>query len=55
LQKPGVDHWLGIAKGMGVKYYIHGDYCEIGRTETGLAYGYELTEDEMLNKYGRLP
>jgi hypothetical protein len=52
MQKPGVDHWLGIAKGMGVEYYIHGGYCEIGRTKDGLAYGYKLSTQEMILKYG---
>jgi hypothetical protein len=54
-QKPGVDYWLGRANELGVETYIHGDYCEIGRTEDGLAYGYKLTAQEMIEKYGRLP
>jgi hypothetical protein len=51
-QKPAVDYWLGRAEQMGVKIYIHGDYSEIGRTEDGLAYGYNLTAQEMIKKYG---
>ncbi len=52
-QKPGVDYWIGRAEQqMGVKCYVHGDYSEIGRTEDGLAYGYELTAREMIKKYG---
>jgi len=53
-QKPAVDYWLGRAAQMGVGCYIHGDYSEIGRTEDGLAYGYKLTAQEMIEKYGKI-
>ena len=51
-QKPAVDYWIGRAEQMGVGVYIHGDYSEIGRTEDGLAYGYKLTAEELVKKYG---
>jgi hypothetical protein len=52
-QKPAVDYWIGRAEQMGVKCYIHGDYSEIGRTEDGLAYGYKLTAQEMIERYDK--
>jgi hypothetical protein len=52
IQKPAVDYWMGRAEQMGVECYVHGDYSEIGRTEDGLAYGYKLTAQEMIRKYG---
>jgi hypothetical protein len=51
-QKPAVDYWLGRAGQMGVECYVNGDYSEIGRTEDGLAYGYKLSAQEMIEKYG---
>lgn len=53
LQKPGVDYWLGVALGRGVKCNIHGAHSEIGKTFNGRAYGYDLSQDVMIKKYGR--
>ncbi len=53
LQKPGVDYWLGVADGRGVKCEIHGPLSEIGKTIDGRAYGYGLTQEEMIKVYGK--
>ena len=50
LQKPAVDFWLGVAMGMGVKCRIHGT-SEMGKTQDNVAYGYELTAQEMINNF----
>lgn len=46
-QKPGVDHWVGIARGRGVTVNIHGRRSEIGKTSTGFIYGYNLPQSEL--------
>lgn len=52
IQKPGVDYWLGVAMGLGVKCNIHGNMSEIGRTFKNEAYGYRLSQEAMVEKYG---
>jgi hypothetical protein len=54
LQKPGVDFWLGVALGRGVKCNIHGAMAEIGRTFENRSYGYFLSQETMVKKYGKL-
>jgi hypothetical protein len=39
-EKPGVDHWVGRAQGMGVKVRIFGEHSTILRTRDGKLYGY---------------
>ena len=51
LQKPGVDYWLGICLGRGVKYNIHGVMSEIGRTFNNHCYGYFLSQEGIVKKY----
>ena len=53
IQKPGVDYWIGIARGRGVKFNIHGAHAEIGRTFFNRAYGYGLSQEGMIKKYDR--
>ena len=53
MQKPGVDYWLGVALGRGVKYNVFGAMSEIGRTLENRAYGYMLSQEAMIKKYGR--
>jgi hypothetical protein len=53
LQKPGVDYWLGVALGRGVKLNIHGAHSEIGKTFDNRAYGYFLSQEAMIKKYGQ--
>lgn len=40
-QVPSFNHWLGIAKAMGIKIKIHGKSALL-RTKTGLIYGYNV-------------
>ena len=39
-QKPSVEHWLGVAKGVGVKVKVHGMFSTILKTKNYLLYGY---------------
>lgn len=39
-EKPGVEFWCGMAKGMGVKVKVHGDRSTIMKTRDGKLYGY---------------
>jgi len=45
-QKPSLEHWLGIAKGAGVKTVIHDfrSLSSILKTPTGLVYGFNLPQ-----------
>ena len=43
-QKPSVEHWIGIAKGRGVKFVVHGERTTILRTCNGLMYGYQTPQ-----------
>ena len=43
-QKPSVEHWLGIAKGRGVKTVVHGQGASILKTRNGLLYGYNTIQ-----------
>lgn len=51
-EKCGVEFWLGIAIGMGVKVTIHGDKSELLTTKSrfggGLLYGYNETYDQII-------
>ena len=40
------NHWLGIAKGRGIKVKVHGESA-ILRTRTGLIYGYSVPQKEV--------
>ena len=64
-QKPSVEHWIGIAKGRGVKVRVHGKNTAILRTKNYLMYGYQkpqafvekhhpgtITELDLMEKYG---
>ena len=53
MQKPGVDYWLGVCLGRGVKYNIHGVQSEIGRTFTNRSYGYFQSQEDMVRQYGK--
>ena len=41
-QKPTFEHWLGVAKGRGIKTVLHDhkNMCAVLRNESGLIYGY---------------
>jgi len=52
LQKPGVDHWLGVCVGRKIPYYVHGAWSEIGRTFSGRTYGYDVPQGSFMKKYG---
>jgi hypothetical protein len=39
-QKPGVEFWVGVALGRGIKVNVHGQYSTIMKTKDGLLYGY---------------
>ena len=52
LQKPGVDYWLGIIRGRGATYTVHGAMAEIGKTFYNKAYGYFLSQESMIRQYG---
>jgi hypothetical protein len=43
-QKPSVEHWLGVAKGRGVKTVIHGQGSSILKTRNGLLYGFNTIQ-----------
>jgi hypothetical protein len=51
MQKPGVDYWLGVALGRGVKCNVFGAMSEIGRTLENRSYGYQLSQEAMIKKY----
>jgi len=52
-EKAGVEYWLGIANGMGIKITINGDKSEVlankARFGGNLLYGYNQTYDEFIN------
>jgi hypothetical protein len=39
-QKPGVEFWVGMAMGKGIKVIPHGEHTTILKTRDGLLYGY---------------
>lgn len=39
-EKPGVEFWIGMAKGRGIKITVHGDESTILKTRDGKLYGY---------------
>lgn len=43
-QKPSLDFWLGMAKGMSVKVTIHGNHSCLLKTRDGLVYGYDTPQ-----------
>ena len=45
-QKPAVEHWLGVAKGAGVKVVIHdhNNLSSILKTPTGMIYGFGIPQ-----------
>jgi len=52
-EKAGVEYWLGMAVGRGIKVTINGDKSELltnkSRFGGGLLYGYNQTYDDILN------
>jgi len=40
-QKPGIEYWIGYARGRGIKTEVHGHISQLLKTHTGLMYGYE--------------
>ena len=52
-EKAGVEYWLGIAVGKGVKVTVNGEKSELLTTKTrfggGLLYGYNQTYSQILN------
>ena len=52
-EKAGVEYWLGIAVGRGIKVTVHGDKSELltnkNRFGGGLLYGYNQTYEEIIN------
>jgi len=58
-EKAGVEYWLGIANGMGVKITINGDKSELladkARNGGNILYGYNMRYDDIMrakDKYG---
>lgn len=51
IEKAGVEYWLGIANGMGVKVTIHGDKSELLRNKARwgheMLYGYNASWEQM--------
>ena len=43
-QKPSVEFWIGIAKGMGVKIRAFGEHSSIMRTRDKKLYGYDIPQ-----------
>jgi hypothetical protein len=43
-EKPGVDFWCGVAKGLGCKVRVFGKHSTILRTRDGLLYGYDMIQ-----------
>ena len=43
-QKASVEHWLGIAKGRGIKTVVHGNWSSILKTRNSLLYGYNTPQ-----------
>lgn len=43
-QKPGVEFWIGIAKGRGTEVNVHGSMSTILKTGDGLLYGYGIKQ-----------
>jgi hypothetical protein len=39
-EKPGVEFWVGMALGRGIKVTVHGEKSTIMKTRDGLLYGY---------------
>lgn len=52
LEKAGVEYWLGVANGMGVKLRINGDRSELLRNKLrwggGILYGYNQSYEQVL-------
>jgi hypothetical protein len=52
MEKAGVEYWLGIAVGLGIKVTIHGEKSELLTSKTrwgaGLLYGYNLPYEEII-------
>ena len=53
MEKAGVEYWLGIAVGRGVKVTVHGDKSELltnkNRWGQGLLYGYNLNYNQIID------
>ena len=47
-EKAGVEFWIGMALGRGVKVIVHGQYSTIMRTKDGLLYGYGSPQRERI-------
>uniref|UniRef100_A0A6M3J494 Uncharacterized protein n=1 Tax=viral metagenome TaxID=1070528 RepID=A0A6M3J494_9ZZZZ len=45
-EKAGVEFWIGMALGRGIKVIVHGQYSTIMRTKDGLLYGYGSPQRE---------
>jgi len=43
-QKPGVEFWIGVAKGMGVKVHTQDEYTSLLKSRNGLLYGYNIRQ-----------
>jgi len=43
-QKPSVEHWIGIAKGAGIKVRVHGIHSSLLKTKNNLMYGYHTPQ-----------
>ena len=43
-ERPGVEHWLGRAMGMGIKVNLQHDVTSLFKTKTGLLYGYLIEQ-----------
>ena len=43
-QKPSVEFWIGVAKGRGVKFRVHGYFSEILKTRNYLIYAFEIPQ-----------
>jgi hypothetical protein len=51
-QKPAVDYWIGVADGMGVELNICNEESELCKTYDGNAYGYKISQEEMVKQHG---
>lgn len=43
-EKPGVDFWVGYAKGRGIRVNVFGEHSEIMRSRDGKLYGYKTKQ-----------
>ena len=43
-QKASVEFWVGMARGRGIKFRVHGDASEILQTRNHLMYGYQTLQ-----------